>query len=232
MARTITHQDNDESKPALFGEENHLEISQQRSFASLIFELLSEKTPSKQEEKIFELILNLSIDHGPNSPSGVATVNAAKDGKTLSEAIAAGILQINESHGGAIEPCMEILYKIRNTKYEIGNLVEEYLKEGKRMPGFGHRVYKEADPRTQLIFKKLEEAGLGGEFIKVAKDLEAELKAQKGITLPANIDAAIAVVLCSFGWEAKLANAVFIIARTPGLCAHYLNNTASPISSP
>lgn len=220
MAKTVNH---DESGKSLFGDEDHLEKSQNTSFAGMIFELLSEREPSTSELKIFELILNLSIDHGPNSPSAQATIEAAKSGKTISESVSAGISQINESHGGAIEPAMKILYGVKSGELRVKNLVEEYLKEGKRMPGFGHRVYKEQDPRTQLIFKKLEEAKMGEEFIKIAKDLEAELKSQKGIILPINIDGAIAVALCTFGWDPKLANAVFIIARTPGLCGQYLN---------
>jgi len=50
------------------------------------------------------------------------------------------------------------------------------------------------------------------------------LEIQKGQKLPLNIDGAIAVALCSFGWDPKLGKAVFIIARTPGLCGQFLNN--------
>jgi len=52
-----------------------------------------------------------------------------------------------------------------------------------------------------------------------------ELEAQKGKKLPLNIDGAIAVALCSFGWDSKLGKAVFLIARTPGLCGQYLTNS-------
>ena len=62
------------------------------------------------------------------------------------------------------------------------------------------------------------------EFIKIAQDLENELEEQKGSKLPLNIDGSIAVVLCTFGWPSKLGKAVFIIARTPGLCGQYLNS--------
>jgi citrate synthase len=98
--------------------------------------------------------------------------------------------------------------------------VAEKLEKGEKIPGFGHRIYKDQDPRAQLILSKLEE---GNEFMRVAKDMEAELEKQTGKQLPLNIDGAIAVVLCSWGWGARLGKALFIIARTPGLCGHYLN---------
>lgn len=220
MAKTIKH---DESGKALFGESNHLDVSQKRSFSSLIFELLSEKAPTVEEEKIFELILNLSIDHGPDTPSAQATIEQAKQGKTISEAVAGGILQINDVHGGSIEPAMSVFRKIKNEKLKMKNLVEKYLKEGKKLPGYGHRIYKEKDPRSELILNSLKENGFSEEFIKIAEELKKELQSQTGKILPLNIDGAIAVALCTFGWDPRLGRAVFIIARTPGLCGQYLN---------
>ncbi|MBI2593605.1 hypothetical protein HYW44_03105 [Candidatus Daviesbacteria bacterium] len=223
MARTITHQDDDETKPALFGDKDHLEISQSRTFTQMVFELLVEREPSESETKLLDLILNLSIDHGPHSPSGVETMKAAKDGKTMSEALASGVLQINERHGGAGGPLMEILYGIENGQWTIDNLVTDYLKEGKRLPGLGHRVYKDSDPRAQLIMKTALENGIGEEFVKIVNDLRDELEKQSGKSLPVNIDGAIAAVFCGFGLDPKLGIAVFLIARTPGLIGQYLN---------
>lgn len=220
MAKTVIHK----NQKALFGNEDHLGVSQNKSFAQMIFELLSEKEPTKEELKIFELILNLSIDHGSDTPSAVKTIEEAKSGEMISEAVAEGIEQINDVHGGAQEQLMGLLYQIQSSNFKVQSLVEDYLKGGKRMPGYGHRLYEDQDPRAELVIGKLQEVGLGEEFIKIARELEKELETQKGKKLPFNIDGAIAVALCSFGWEPRLGKAVFIIARTPGLCGHYLNN--------
>ena len=214
MAKIIKH--NEEGK-ALFGKSDHLEISQTRSFASLIFELLSEKVPTPEEEKVFELILNLSIDHGSDTPSAEAVISAAKNDKNISESVAEGILQINDVHGGAQEQLMKLLFSIKGQVSSIKGLVTEYLEQNKRMPGFGHRIYKDQDPRAQLILKALsgKREGESRKFIIIAKELEKELETQKGVRLPLNIDGAIAVALCSFGWDPKLGKAV--------LCGQYLN---------
>lgn len=219
MAKTVTH---DENLTSYFGDKDLLHVAGQKKFSDMIFEFLSERAPSVAESKIFEFMLNISIDHGPETPSALETIKAAKESKSLSEGVAVGILQINSSHGGAITPAMELLYKIKSEKLKVKNLVKEYIEQDKRLPGFGHRIY-EIDPRTQVIFQMLQQANLGEEFISIAKELETELSSQKGKKLPCNIDGSIAVALCSFGWEPCLGNPVFIIARTPGLCAQYLN---------
>lgn len=223
MAKTVRH----EELKSYFGEEDHLEVSQTKSFAQMIYETLSEKIPNEDELKLFELVLNISIDHGTGAPSAVATINAAKEGKSISESVALGLKQINSSHGGAIEPCMEMLYRVQGKRVRVKDLVKEYLDNDERMPGFGHRIYKEEDPRTKLIFEKMVELGMNDEFIKIAKELEGELETQKEKKLPINIDGAIAVVLCTFGWEPRLSNAVFLCARVPGLCGQFLNTAKS-----
>ncbi|MBI2021954.1 hypothetical protein HYS93_03730 [Candidatus Daviesbacteria bacterium] len=219
MAKTVTHQD----LKSYFGSEDHLEVSQQKSFSQIIFELLSEKEPSKDQLNIFELILNLSIDHGSDTPSAQKVIEEARKGETISEAVAEGIEQINDSHGGAGENLMKILYQLKSDNITAEQLVSQKLQAEERLPGFGHRIYKEEDPRAKLILDKLREVSLGTEYLDLAKNLERELNIQSGKKLPLNIDGAIAVVLCSFGWEPILGKAVFLIARTPGLVGQYLN---------
>lgn len=219
MVKTITHKNN----IPYFGEEELLKIAPNRSFAGMIFELLSGKEADSHQLKLFETILNISIDHGEETPSAVETIKSAKEGKTISEAVSAGILQINDTHGGAIEPAMRMLYEIRNSKLEIRNFVKEQLEQGKRLPGFGHRIY-EVDPRSELLFKLAKDEGISDEYILIAKEVERELELSKGKKLPINIDGAIAAILCAFGWPKELGKAVFVIARTPGLCGQYLQN--------
>lgn len=224
MARTITHINNDETKPALFGQKDHLEVAKSKTFTQMIFELLTDREPSEAETKLLDLILNLSIDHGPNAPSAVATIDAVREGKAIGESVGLGLAQINERHGGAGEPLMEIMYRVKGEGARVKEVVEQFLKEGKRIPGLGHRVYKDKDPRAELIMEKALELGVGSEFVQIVRGLREELKNKSGKDLVINIDGAIAAVLCGFGLEPKLGIAVFIIARTPGLIGQYLNH--------
>lgn len=196
------------------------------SFATQIFTLLAARPPAPAEAVVFEQILNLAIDHGPETPSARATIAAAQSSEPIGAAVAAGVREINQVHGGAQELTMPLLYRMVKEKVSSATLVAEYVREKKRLPGFGHRLYKEVDPRAELILKNLETHNLGGEYITAARELARELAQQTGKTLPLNIDGAIAVALCTFDWPAQLGQAVFIIARTPGLCRQFINTVS------
>lgn len=218
MTKTVTHN----QELPYFGDEKLLDIAPKISFASMIYESLSGNKPTSDEAFLFETILNISIDHGPDTPSAIEVINKAKEGKLITQAVAAGILQINDYHGGAIEGCMELFYKIKKDGTTPKTIVREYLSLDKRIPGFGHRIYS-IDPRSQLLFKLMKEKNMTQDYVKLAEEIVLELKAAKGKDLPVNIDGAIAVVLCTFDWKKELGKAVFLAARTPGLCSQYLN---------
>jgi citrate synthase len=99
----------------------------------------------------------------------------------------------------------------------------EFLKDlkesGKRASGFGHRLHTQ-DPRTQKLFALAEELHLAGRHVRIAREVEEELKGQLGRALPINVDGAIAALLCDLGFPPEIGNAFFIIARVPGLVAH------------
>lgn len=222
MAKTIKH---DQDGQALWGLEDHLEVAKNRSFSQLIFELLSEKEPSSGELKIFELILNLSIDHGSDTPSAKKVIEEAKKGEDLAEAVSEGIEEINDTHGGAAKPLMEILYQIKNGKVLVSDIVSDYLKKDQKIPGFGHRIYKDEDKRATLIFEELKKEGIGGDYLMIIVELQNEIENQSQKRLPINIDGAIAVALCGLGLKPITGKAIFIIARVPGLVGHALNNS-------
>lgn len=219
-AKTVTHKD----EVPYFGTEKLLDIAPKISFAAMIFETLSGKKADSHQLKIFETILNISIDHGPDTPSAIEVIKDAKEGKLITQAVASGILQINDYHGGAIEPAMDLFYKIKKEKLDPKMVVREYLSLDKRIPGFGHRIYK-IDPRSQLLFKLVREVNILQEYVRIAENIAKELKIAKGKDLPVNIDGSIAAILCAFGWESRLGKAVFLVARIPGLCGQYLSNS-------
>lgn len=216
MAITVIHKNN----LPLFNGKPLLRMASEKRFSEMIFSLLSEREPNKKELKLFEAILNISIDHGPDTPSTIEVIKKAKKGESISKSIASGINQINDVHGGAIEPAMKLFY---NQDKNFKKIVAKYLSEGKKIPGFGHRIYS-TDPRSEVLFDLSKKEKIENPFIKLAKDIESELFLVKKRPIPINIDGAIATILCSFGWKPDLGKAVFIIARTPGLVGQFLNH--------
>ena len=220
MSLTVNHKD----KESCLGDKPFFPLAQGKSFSELIFILLSEREPKPEELRVFELILNISIDHGEDTPSAKAVIEKAKSGESIGESLASSIKEINDSHGGAQEALMPILYRMVKEKVSAEDIVSEYKEQDKKFPGFGHRLYKEKDPRAELLIKALQERNLGADYISVGRDLERALFEIIGKKLPLNIDGAIAIALCSFNLPPVLGKPVFIIARVAGLCAHYINN--------
>jgi len=124
-------------------------------------------------------------------------------------------MALGDAHGGAIEEGMNILQSEKSAV----EIVEEYLEEGKKIPGLGHKVYDETDPRTEKILDRAEELGLSGEYVEKMKAIQ-ERFAEEKVRLVMNVDGAISGIMSDLGFEPELGKGFFIIARTPGLVAH------------
>ena len=94
----------------------------------------------------------------------------------------------------------------------------EMKQRGERMSGFGHRYHK-PDPRTARLFELAKDAGVSGLYMDAAAAVEQAFE-DSGKPLPINVDGAIGAVLAQLGFDPAVMNGLFMIARTPGLVAH------------
>lgn len=197
------------------------------TFSEGIYLALKGELPPPETARLLDAIFVSSIDHGVTPPSALATRTATSTGAPINAAVAAGILSINDFHGGAIYNCMVVIEEglLRlgqedKTIQEIGaDIVQEYLASKKRMAGFGHRLHT-ADPRTARLFDLAHKAGISGNGVALLNSLQAGFR-QAGKNLPINVDGAIAGILVDLEIPRDLANAFFIIPRVPGLVAQY-----------
>lgn len=192
-----------------------LEEVMDMDFADAIWLLLRGEEPSEKESELFNTILSSSIDHGVGNPSTVSARTVQSGGNDMNTSVGAGVLALGDKHGGAIEEAMELLQSGKTGE----EIVDEKLDSGGKIPGIGHKVYSDEDPRAQKILSKAEELGLAGpgvEKMQEIRDVFAERKAD----LVMNVDGAIAAVMSDLEWSPKLGKGFFIIARTPGLVAH------------
>jgi len=193
------------------------------SFGEAVYLALKGELPSADVARMMEAILVSSIDHGASPPSALAARTVASTGAPLNAAVAAGILSINRHHGGAIEDCMNILKIGINRVNQSGEpvdkiaaaLVAEHQDSGRRIAGLGHRIHNN-DPRTAKLFQLAQELGITGNGIQMIHAIQSSLK-EAGKALPINVDGAIAAVLIDLDIPSQLANAMFFIARVPGL---------------
>lgn len=192
-----------------------LETVMGMEFADAIWHLLTGEKPGSEESVMFNTVLSSSIDHGVGNPSTVSARTVQSGGNDMNTSVAAGVLALGDKHGGAIEEGMKILQSEKTAE----ELVKEYLENGEKIPGLGHKVYDEKDPRAEKMFQKAEELGLSGEYTEKMKKVQ-EVFAEKKVSLVINVDGAISGVMSDLGWDYRLGKGLFIIARTPGLVAH------------
>ena len=192
-----------------------LETVMDMEFADAIWLLLTGEEPGPEESDMFNTVLSSSIDHGVGNPSTVSARTVQSGGNDMNTSVAAGVLALGDKHGGAIEEGMKILHSDKTAE----QIVNDYLENGEKIPGLGHKVYEEKDPRAEKMFEKAEELGLSGEYIEKMKGIQ-EVFAEKKVPLVINVDGAISGVMSDLGWDYRLGKGLFIIARTPGLVAH------------
>ena len=196
-----------------------LKLAGEASFVRTIYLILKGEMPDKNSEKMLDSMLTIAIDHGVEPSSVVSARNIYSGGSPVQAAVAGGILALGEFHGGAIEKTMENFKKYcQPAGGGAKKLVEDFAKSGRRVSGFGHRLY-ETDPRTERLIEIAKELGFFGKFVKFALDVESDLS--KGTKkLPLNIDGIFAALLLEMGFNPKTGKGFFIIARTPGIVAH------------
>ena len=196
-----------------------LKLAGEATFARAIYLILKGEMPDKNSEKMLDSMLTIAIDHGVEPASVVSARNIYSGGSPVQAAVAGGILALGEFHGGAIEKTMENFKKYCPPQGQgVNKLTDDFAKSGERVSGFGHRLYT-TDPRTERLIEIAKELGFYGKFVKFAQDVEGELS-KGGKKLPLNIDGIFAALLLEMGFNPKVGKGFFIIARTPGIVAH------------
>lgn len=184
-------------------------------FADAIWLLHRGNLPTEAESRVFTAILSGCIDHGVGNPSSVAARTIQSGGNGLNTSVAGGVLALGDLHGGAIEDAMRILQESE----AAGEVVDRCITAGERIPGLGHRVYEDEDPRSVKLFAIAEDEDIAGEYVEKYRNLQTAF-AERKVPLVINVDGAIAAIMSDLGWEWQLGKGLFIIARTPGLVAH------------
>ncbi len=188
------------------------------TFTEAIYLVLKGELPDEKTAKMLDAIFVATVEHSIAPPSVIAARAVISGGNPLNVGVGAGILAFGEAHGGALEGAMKFLQE--NVDRNPKEVVEEYLSQKRRIPGYGHRFYKDYDPRTRRLFEIAKELGFFGKYAEFALAVEKALEEIKGRKLVLNVDGAIAAIVSEMGFDYRLGKGFFIIGRIPGLVAH------------
>ncbi len=210
------------------------------NFLNMMFKLGDDHTVDPRLTKAMDLLFMLHADHEQNCGTTAMRVVASSHADPFSAMSAASSALYGPLHGGANEAAINMLH-------EIGSIdnVESFIKSVKagngRLQGFGHRVYKNYDPRAAIIKKaaydvfdvtgknpmldialKLEEVALNDDYFISRK-------------LYPNVDFYSGLIYQALGFPIDMFTVLFAIPRTVGWLSHYnelLKDDAQKISRP
>lgn len=216
--------------------QNHLSYAE--NFLHMLFATPCESTkPNPVLSKAMERIFILHADHEQNASTSTVRL-AGSTGANPFACISAGIAALwGPAHGGANEACLTMLHQIGNI-----NRIGEFIERAKdpndpfRLMGFGHRVYKNYDPRAKVMrdtcYEVLDELGMHDDpLFKIALALEKIALEDDYFVkrkLYPNIDFYSGITLSAIGIPTNMFTVVFALARTVGWISHWIEMLKSP----
>ena len=214
-----------------------IETVEQNTIASLSLSmLLGEQVQSKKLVDFTDLVLRLLVDHSPNVSGAVNTMISARAGKDLVSSLVSGLLTIGPRFGGAINTAAEA----RLNGVEAGDSPKEFVRKMSEVngiiPGIGHKKYRtdNPDPRVKALIAHAPDKSVT--YIAFARSIEA-ITTTKKTNLILNVDGVIAAIMLDLLTvelhyskvqlrelvNIEFFNALFVLSRSVGFTAHYLD---------
>ena len=195
------------------------------SFTEYFHLLLTGEEPTEEQRFFLDLLLVAIAEHGLMPTNVAARMTLAADPDSLQGAVAAGILGAGPVVLGTSDECARLL----DRDEEPIAIARAFHEAGRKVPGFGHPVHKEVDPRAERILALADERGVSGRHVERARALRDAVEEVWGKPLPMNVSMPIAAVMLDVGYPASAVKAVPILARTASLLAHLAEEQEEPI---
>jgi citrate synthase len=211
------------------------------SFSDLAFLLASGRMPSQAESRLFDAVLASLAEHGL-TPTALATrLTHTGAPESIQGAIAAGLLGAGSVFLGPVEDSARFLHSIierlgedeRSDEKALTSAATEVVraavKEGRRIPGLGHPIHTETDPRTPRLYEIARQGHLTGPHLRLLELVATAHRAETGKSLPINGAGAAGAALADLGFPPSIARGFALLARTAGLIGHLAEELEHPI---
>jgi citrate synthase len=210
-------------------------------FAELAFWLVALRRPARGEMRLFEAVLVALADHGFTPTAIAARLTLAGAPESLQGAIAAGLLGGGSRFLGVTEDTGRFLAQALSTAAappagdtELDALALSAIRrcrdEGRLVPGLGHHLHKDGDPRTPVILRIAEEEGRRGPHLRLFEAVGRVHPEVLGRTLPLNGAGVCGAALCDLGFPPDILRGFALLARTAGLLGHLAEEMRRPIA--
>jgi len=200
------------------------------SFTEVIYRQLTGRDPSEAQAAVLDACLVALMEHGltPSVVSARLTYGSAPE--AMQGAVAAGLLGVGSVFVGASEACAALLARIA-TAGDPDAEARAVAGSGGRVPGFGHPLHRDEDPRAVRLLAIARERGIAGAHVATLDRLAAAIAAAAGRAIVINATGAVAAVLLDAGLPAAILRGIALISRCAGLVAHIREEQLSPAMS-
>ncbi|MEU7979836.1 citryl-CoA lyase [Micromonospora sp. NPDC049081] len=209
-------------------------------FGELAFWLVAGRRPGPGEVRVFETVLVALADHGFTPTAIAARLTYLSAPEALQGAIAAGLLGGGSRFLGVTEDCgrflADTLAGLAETPTDDAGWDAVALdavraaRAAKRLvPGLGHPVHKETDPRTPVLIAIAEQEGLRGPHLRLFEAIGRVHPQVLGRTLPLNGAGVCGAALADLGLPIDLLRGFALLARTAGLLGHLAEERRRPL---
>ena len=225
----------------LLGQNLATDLMGKVGFGELAFWMVTRRRPTPSQVRVFEAVLVALADHGftPTAIAARLTYLSAPD--SLQGALAAGLLGGGSRFLGVTEDCGAFLARVLAER--AGDLpvddsgwdalaldaVRQARAAGKLVPGLGHPVHKQRDPRTPALMAIAEEEGLKGPHLRLFEAIGRVHAEVLGRTLPLNGAGVCGAALADLGLPVELLRGFALLARAAGLLGQLAEERTNPI---
>jgi len=202
------------------------------SVAGNFLYMLTGEEPTEAATRVMDVALVLHAEHGSNASTFVARATASTLTDVYSAITAAVGALKGPLHGGANTAVMRALEQIGGVDAVEPYVLDVLAKQGGRVMGFGHRVYKVLDPRAQVlkdVAQHLAEESGDSKWFEMSLEMERVMDremAKRGKMVKPNVDFFSASVYRMLGFPADMYTPIFAVARISGWMAHLFEQYA------
>jgi citrate synthase len=207
------------------------------SAAEYFFVLLTGARPTEVQVRMLDACIVALAEHGLVPSVQAARMTYASGPEALHGAVAAGLLGCGSVILGASEDTGALLSQIVATQRETGgdlatvavDAVRELRAARRQVPGVGHPLHRERDPRTEALLALADRLHVSGPHVAAVHALVEAVERVYGRRLALNVSGAIPAVLLDVDFPLGAMKGVPLVARTMSLVAHLLEEQTSPI---
>ena len=197
-------------------------VAESDTLAGNFLQMLTGKDPDERSVRALDTIFVLYAEHEYNASTFAARVISSTLADSYSSVVAAiGALR-GPLHGGANEAAMELISSF-DSPLDAEKSIRQMLKARRLIMGFGHRVYKQGDPRSAIVKELARElcSNRGGaDLFAIAERIEEMMMSEKGLFPNLDFYAALAYHFC--GVPTQMFTPLFAVSRTSGWIAHVI----------